>query len=1723
MPETENSGKNSTAELSLAEKKKLLLQRRLGRKIGGNRTSTASLPKRPADEPPAASLGQTRIWFQSDLTDHSASNNITSSFLLRNSVDIDRLQTAVNLVIARHEPLHSTYSWDGDTLLLQEQVNPFSGIEKITARDSKECHALAQEFGRRTFDLEKGPILRMALVSRDDNYSILVLSIHDIAFDKWSLLQFWKEVSQGYNTPDAKLQPLSHSYSDFSYWQKSVLSGEEKAKQLDYWCQKLASPPSPIPLPTDKPYPKIITVEGSLQRLKLPTELAEAVRTFSAENDTSLFVTLLLAFKILLCRYAQVEDVLVSSPVANRRKSETKDLIGFFLNTLVLRSDLQDNPSVSTALTRTKEHVLEALDFQDLPTDAIVESIKPERVAGRHPLFQTMFVFQREDEGTPKLSLEGCEIEPIFVETKTSKFDLSLFVAESGSTFETIVEYRTDLFEEETILRFLTYYRTLLEDLVANPSKRIQHLDFIPQEERNTLVTQAHGAYLEVDERKSICELILGFAQSDPQRIALSDGQTDITYREMGERVNALAKRIVESINPDRNRVGIYMDRSPGAIIAILATLRAGAAYVPIDPSYPETRRAQILEDSRSSLVIADEAYRLGLKSSSGSTTITWTEEGTPSTVLPDIKQEQLAYLIYTSGSTGTPKGVEITHRNLLYSTAARSKVYENSPENFLLLSSLSFDSSVAGIFWTLSTGNTLFPARANHERDLDKIRDIIHSRKISTLLCIPSLYQEILTIDTDKLNSLRDVIVAGEDCPESILSLHQSTLPQAKLHNEYGPTEATVWATHKCLPPSEKITIGSPIPNYNCQVLSKYEQPLPAGLAGELHIGGPGLARGYFEHPSLTAEKFPTLSVGTGETIRFYKTGDRVERTSTGELRFLGRIDEQIKLNGHRIEPREIVAVLRKCHSVKEAFIKLVSVEDRLPQLTAYLAGGAASDSESLEAEARKLISESLPQHFRPSHYVVVNSLPKLPNGKIDVNLLPAPKTIKSSKPENDREPTQTEMELLKIWREILSVEKIPLSESFFNLGGTSLHAIRLFSRIRSTFGRKLSPSRLVEHPSVEALAKLLAPGKLEQGYKYLVPLKPEGTLPPVFLIHSGGLQVLFYRDLAEHIDDRIPLYGLQPDSNSGKEPFLRDIKAMATAYLQEIKNFQPKGPYVLLGHCFGVTIAIEMAKQLQASGDSVPLLVSIDGEAPLDLGSVYPDPPKAFQHYPVVLREARIALRRAKRLAERSVEPLRFRFGSVETRTQLLLKRTADSIRRAFKSYHTDAYQGKVLGFQTIDSENFANHRLEDWKRAAPQISIVNLDCGHWDVISPPFVEDTATKIHEFLSLIPEYKLVASPDPQKTASKLLKNIRPASDLDFADGDSAVALLRISVHAKTLYRTARKLVKLPPSLIAPQALSLAQQAVLTCEHIRKSVFESQNNAISLLREVGIEAQRVESNNHYQFHEFGLKIGYHQIEPTLKVLINEGFYRTDALEQGAWTVYKFNQNQCSLIKRDSHTTRVNLHWDTPFLAKRVPEKLRPRIRDLHAFRAPVPLWPAYYMVRVINMIKSGFGSTSKTAADKWPFLGTPSELIPQLLEFAHIQKTDTLVDIGCGDGRIIIEASKRYGCNCRGVELDADLAKFARRNVQASQVEHLAQIEQSDAGELSYTDASVVFLFLPAKSIPGLVEKLHAQLRPGARIVVHEQEEIQHRMEPTISSPIFGDSGLTVAHLWQVE
>jgi amino acid adenylation domain-containing protein len=930
----------------LSDTKRALLERlRQGRGVAENILAL------PADLPKMASFSQERLWFVQQLNPDSAAYTMHQALLVEGVLDSTVLGRALELVCSRHSLLQSAFVYQQGRLLLQPatapQLEQIDLQEQQPAKQKELLQQHAEAHAATRFDLHHGPLVRFTLVKLAAERHALLFAIHHIISDEWSNGVFWQELAAAYTHCSSGSLLPAHSpirYSDYAAWQRQQFAGAHAERQLNYWRDMLAGELPTLHLPTDRLRPAMQSYHGSFTRRTLPASLSQSLLRFAQSAATTPFVVMLAAYAALLSRYTGQHDLLIGTPVANRKRQETANVIGLFINTIVLRAQLEETTTFQALVHQLRARVLAALEHQDLPFERLVEVLQPHRDPSQHILFQTMLVWNSDPE--PHFAAPGITTQPLTVDGHVAKFDLTLFAGEYAGRIECAAEFNTDLFDTATIERLLTHLETLLQHALVQPEQSVRAIPLLDAAERALVLDTWNTTPNTVPTEQSIQQLFEMWVDRTPHAPALAWGTYQRTYAELEHTANQLAHLLrAAGVQPGVSVV-LCLERSPDLLVAMLATLKAGGAYVPLDPAYPGERLAWIIREVAAPLVLTQSQLVDSIPTGIAQL-IVIDQISDLLNRQPAQRPERLAslddraYIIYTSGSTGRPKGVPVSQRQLLFSTHARLNYYQGHNQRFLLLSSAAFDSSVAGIFGTLCSGGTLCLPAPREEQDIAKIAALIEQHAITDTLCLPSLYQVLLEYADDfQLRSLRTVIVAGEACLPALVALHTERLPHAKLYNEYGPTEGTVWATvqHVEATGSGLVPIGRPIAHMQAYILDTQQQPVPIGIPGELYLAGAGVVDGYFNRPDLTTERFFELELEPGLRPRLYRTGDLARWLSDGTIQFLGRVDQQLKLRGFRIEPGEIEQALLEHPTIQQAAVVVWSPPASAPDDTTLL-----------------------------------------------------------------------------------------------------------------------------------------------------------------------------------------------------------------------------------------------------------------------------------------------------------------------------------------------------------------------------------------------------------------------------------------------------------------------------------------------------------------------------------------------------------------------------------------------------------------------------------------------------------------------------------------------------------------------------------------------------------------------------------------------------------------
>lgn len=1031
------------------------------------------------------SFGQQALWTGTKVETGNPVYNMAVAVRIASAVDRDRLQFALQNLSERHRSLRTVFRRDDNGEPVRVLApNLDIAVEIVVCADTQTCDRHLVEALRKPFGLERGPLLRAVLFRLHEREHRLLLCAHHSIVDFRSMVVLLDELRYFYDSalewsPSA-LPALNGDYGNFVAWQRAYMESERAERDLAYWQRQLADAPARLELPTDRPRPAEPAYRGATETLLLSQENLAGLKRLAVHQQTTLYTVLLALFKTLLYRYSGNQDLIVGSPTLGRPQAAFARTVGYFVNPVALRSRPQPDKPFVDYLGEVKKTVLEALAHQDYPFSRLVEKLSPERRPGLSPFYRTWFVLQEDSADSNAaalaLNLGGYDLQWPSLKAETfalaeniAQFDLTLMAAELGHELAVAFQYNAELFDEATVRRMSGHFRSLVRGILAAPSARLSELPLLKTAEQRQLAlwNATAAAY-----PKNTCVHALFEAQAakTPAAEAVAYRSRGLSYRELNDRANRLAHYLIAQGAGPEVRIAVCIERCLELPVALLAVLKAGAVYVPIDPSYPKERQAYVLQNAGISLVLTHSQCIAELAAESMPVLCVDDESALRrySQRNPDVRlhTENAAYVIYTSGSTGQPKGVAVSHRNVAHSTWSRQNYYRDTVGRYLLLSSFAFDSSVAGLFWTLSQGGCLVLPEDAHVKDPVQLGALIRDRQVTHLLALPALYEAVLeNAAPDALDSLNTAIVAGEACADKVAERHFERLPNTRLFNEYGPTEVTVWSTVAEVLPTHPITIGKPIANVRAYITDRTLQPVPVGVVGELVIGGAGVAHGYLGRPEASAETFVPDPFGqAGE--RIYKTGDLARYRSDGNIEFVGRNDHQVKLRGFRIELGEIEACLTTCPGIAAAVVALREDIPGNPRLVAYVVAEASQSPDVDTVKAR--LKQALPEYMVPAAYVTLDALPLNANGKTDRSKLPAPdiEVIRNEAYQAPRD--EAEAAVAEVWREILGVERIGIHDDFFDLGGHSLAGVQVTAKIQELFGIDVPVNVLFEAPTV-------------------------------------------------------------------------------------------------------------------------------------------------------------------------------------------------------------------------------------------------------------------------------------------------------------------------------------------------------------------------------------------------------------------------------------------------------------------------------------------------------------------------------------------------------------------------------------------------------------------------------------------------------------------------------
>ncbi|MEC1667414.1 non-ribosomal peptide synthetase [Bacillus mojavensis] len=1315
--------------------------------------------ERPENIP--LSFAQRRLWFLHCLEGPSPTYNIPVAVRLSGELNKEALQAALYDLISRHESLRTIFPESQGTsyqhILDADQARPDLYVTEIKKEELSKRLAAAARY---SFDLAAEPAFRAELFVIGPDEYVLLLLVHHIVGDGWSLTPLTRDLAAAYTARchgrAPEWTPLAVQYADYALWQQSLLGSEHDpdsliAGQLAFWKERLEDLPDQLELPTDYSRPAEPSHQGDTIHFRIDSELHSRLLELARANRVSLFMVLQSGLAALLTRLGAGTDIPIGSPIAGRNDDALGDLVGLFINTLVLRTDTSGDPSFRELLDRVREVNLAAYENQDLPFERLVEVLNPVRSRATHPLFQVMLAFQNTPDA--ELNLPGTESSLHIHSVGSAKFDVTLEISESRlddgtpNGLEGLLEYSTDLFKRETVQALADRLLRLLEAAEAAPDQKIGSLDILAPEERSITATDWQSVSEKIPQA-CLPELFEKQAAMSPDSIAVVYKDKAMSYTELNERANRLARLLISKGVGSEQFVALALPRSLDMTVGLLAVLKAGAAYLPLDPDYPADRIAFMLNDARPAIIITSSQVENQIPPAENVPKIVLDDPElceklkTYSPLNPDhtdrirpLSPFNTAYVIYTSGSTGVPKGVMIPHQNVTRLFGATDHWFRfGSDDVWTMFHSYAFDFSVWEIWGPLMHGGRLVIVPHDISRSPEAFLRLLVKEGVTILNQTPSAFYQFMQAEREQPDlgqalSLRYVVFGGEALELSRLEdwYHRHPEQAPKLINMYGITETTVHVSYIELDRNiaairANSLIGCGIPDLGVYVLDERLQPVPPGVAGELYVSGAGLARGYLGRPGLTAERFIADPFGPPGT-RMYRTGDVARRRADGSLDYVGRADHQVKIRGFRIELGEIEAALVQHPQLEDAAVIVREDQPGDKRLAAYV---IPSSEETFDtAELRRYAAERLPDYMVPSAFVTMKELPLTPNGKLDRKALPAPDFAAAVTGRGPRTP-QEEI-LCDLFMEVLHLPRVGIDDRFFDLGGHSLLAVQLMSRIREALGVELSIGNLFEAPTVAGLAERLEMGSSQSALDVLLPLRTSGDRLPLFCVHPAGGLSWCYAGLMTSLGTDYPIYGLQARGIGQQEALPKTLDDMAADYIEQIRTIQPKGPYHLLGWSLGGNVVQAMATQLQNQGEEVSLLVMLDAypnhflpikEAPDDeealiallaLGGYDPDSlgdkPLDFETAIEILRRDGSAL------------------ASLDESVILNLKNTYVNSVGILGSYAPKTFRGNVLFFRsTIIPEWFDPIEPDSWKPYIDgQIEQIDIDCRHKDLCQP------------------------------------------------------------------------------------------------------------------------------------------------------------------------------------------------------------------------------------------------------------------------------------------------------------------------------------------------------------------------------------------------------------------
>jgi amino acid adenylation domain-containing protein len=1303
---------------------------------------------------------QQEIWLSSQMSElASCAYNEPFYVQFAGPLDQSKLLAALDQVLARHEALKLRFDSSNPLQHLSHDpvyhLNVHDWSKEPPADFRTKSTSLVQSLATTPFDLSHGPLVRIHLVVQSDTQSTLYVSAHHIVCDGWSWNLMLQELGDVYSALTQGNEPLLESPGSFLHEFVELDQTVDEKQSLQYWRNVYAELPEPFELPADHGRPVVKAYDGATLRYEFDPAVVKAIKRFASEKKVSLFSLTFTAFNVLLRRLSGQRDIVITVPTAGQSMLENSHLVGHCVNLLPVRTKLDDNQNFSQLLMSTSSTLLDAYDHQCCTLGSIIRELNVPRDPSRMPLVEVNFNLDRDSKG---VHFEGLEVEIAQTAKAAVNFEIFFNLNEHDQGLRLDLDYNRRLFEPSTIELWVRCFEELLADIVRRADVPITQLQLLPRNFAESLRSQSAVVRETWPDARPLHEMFEAIVTDKPTATAVRCKSKRKTYEEVNQFANQIARQLKNNGVQSQQLVGVFLDRNIDLPSCLLGILKAGAAYVPLDPDFPINRLTQMIQESALTHIITLEKLKTQLPNSMAQIICLDSEldslrKHDPSNLSLPVVPEQLAYVLFTSGSTGTPKGVQIPHRAVTnFLCSMRQEPGIDASDRVAAITTLSFDISVLEIFLPLVVGSELVIVPAETAKDGLALARLLQERDITFFQATPATWRMLLDSGWKGNNRMKGLI-GGEALPFDLANALAGTLRE--LWNMYGPTETTVWSTIWRVPARPTaISIGHPIANTSIFVLDEHRQRIPNGTMGRLYIGGIGLALGYLNQPQLTDEKFIDDPFTPGE--RLYDTGDLVRYQHDGQLQYISRADNQVKLRGYRIELGDIEHALANHANIRAAVVAIRKTKEEHNSSNfssnEYLVGYYVSKVGSTDSsELRNWLRSHLPEYMIPTRFMELSELPLTPNLKVDRKKLPDVE-VDASKPENTLLGPRNaiERQLLNIWRDILKVNAIGMDENFFELGGHSLLAARLMARIEQVTGKRLPLATLLQAPTVEALAAILREQNTETSWRCIVPIREGGSGLPLFCVHAAGGNVLLYRELANRLSPDRPVYGIQSSALQHGLPKAKTVEAMAAEYVAEIRKLQPHGPYHLAGYCLGGTIAYEIARQLRNDGEEIGVLALLDTHANWSQESLSELAVRAYQRVAFHVKNAYMSgtkgiskfvaekIREASRRMSRRWDVLRshigYRLGWRSVEPVFLLEGIYD---RASEAYIPKPLDAHLILFKPKQSYAGNVDMFFGWQRYAQDITLIELPVYPAGMLIEPFVANLASHIERQLTL--------------------------------------------------------------------------------------------------------------------------------------------------------------------------------------------------------------------------------------------------------------------------------------------------------------------------------------------------------------------------------------------------